>query len=53
MYDVLNAGAILDYSGPHKKLAAVCVDRNLVTGRHPFVVQDFMDVYLNELEKKA
>ena len=50
MYDVINAGAKLDYSGPHKKLAAVCIDGNLVTGRHPFVVQEFMDRYLEVLE---
>lgn len=53
LYDVLNAGGILDFSGPHNQLAAVCIDGNLVSGRHPFVVQDFMDVYLTQLLKKV
>jgi len=53
LYDVLNAGGVLDFGGQFDQLAAVTVDRNLVTGRHPYTVQEFMEAYMNELEKKV
>ena len=47
--DVVNAGGIPVYDG--NKLADTWVDRNLITGRHPGVVEEFMSVFVRELEK--
>jgi putative intracellular protease/amidase len=52
LYDVLNTGAKLVYDKQGKKLVATCVDGNLVTARHPFVVEEFMDTYLLQLKIK-
>lgn len=52
MHDVRNAGAKLVYDPMRKMLADVHVDRNLVTARHPYVVQAFMNTYIDELNKR-
>ncbi len=48
MGDVESAGGKLVYDGD--QLADTNVDGGLVTGRHPGVVDQFMDVFLRELE---
>ena len=53
IYDVLNAGATLAYDTTYRQLAGSWVDGNLVTGRHPFAVQEFMQTYYDELVKKG
>jgi putative intracellular protease/amidase len=53
IYDVLNAGATLAYDPVHRQLAGSYVDGNLVSGRHPFAVQEFMETYYAELLKKG
>jgi len=52
MYDVRNAGAILVYDNRRKTLADTHVDDNLITARHPYVVAAFMNVFLDQLEKR-
>lgn len=52
MYDVRNAGAILVYDKQRHTLADTHVDGNLVTARHPYVMAAFMNVFLDELEKR-
>jgi protease I len=49
MGDVANAGGVPVFDG--NRLADTCVDGGLVTGRHPGVVEEFMAVYLQEIEK--
>ncbi len=49
MHDVQNAGGVLVYDDKRKTLAATHVDENLVTGRHPYVVEAFMDVFYDRL----
>jgi putative intracellular protease/amidase len=53
MHDVRNCGAILVYNKERRMLADTHVDGNLVTGRHPYVIQKFMDVFLDEVNKRA
>jgi putative intracellular protease/amidase len=56
MHDVKNAGATLVFDPVRKMLVDTCVDGNLVTGRHPYAIQGFMDTFLAELrnqKKKA
>ena len=48
--DVESAGGIVVYEG--EETAVTHVDRNLITGRHPGVVEDFLRLFLVELEKK-
>ncbi|MEO1430203.1 MAG: DJ-1/PfpI family protein [Cyanobacteria bacterium J06633_8] len=48
--DVENAGATIVYEG--EETAAIHVDGNLISGRHPGVVEEFMQLFLQELEKK-
>ena len=48
--DVVNAGGFPTYDGA--KLTDVCVDGNLVTGRHPGVVDEFMSAFLKELNRR-
>ncbi len=52
MYDVQNAGAILVHDKRRQTLADTHVDDNLITARHPYVVAAFMNVFLDELEKR-
>ncbi len=47
MGDVEHAGGTLVYDGD--QLAVTVVDRNLITARHPGVVDQFLDVLLAEL----
>lgn len=49
MHDVQNAGGILVYDDKRKTLVSTHVDGNLVTGRHPYVVEEFMDVFYDRL----
>ncbi len=51
MGDVENAGATLVYNGD--QLIDTYVDGNLISGRHPGVIEEFMPVFLAELEKSA
>ena len=48
--DVESAGGVVVYEG--EEAAVTHVDRNLITGRHPGVVEDFLRLFLVELEKK-
>ncbi|MCI4626964.1 MAG: DJ-1/PfpI family protein [Candidatus Magnetoovum sp. WYHC-5] len=49
MYDVMNAGGIVVYDGEQNK--DIVIDGNLITGRHPGVVDQFVEVFIKELEK--
>jgi len=48
--DVENAGGIIIYEGD--ETAATHIDGGLISGRHPGVVEEFMQVFLQELQKK-
>ena len=48
--DVENAGGIIVYQG--EETAATHVDGSLITGKHPGVVEEFMQVFLEEINKK-
>ena len=45
--DVENAGGVIVYEGD--KTAAVHIDRSLITGQHPGVVEEFMQTFLEEV----
>jgi putative intracellular protease/amidase len=47
--DVENAGGVVIYDG--EETAETYVDRNLISGRHPGVVEAFMQVFLQQLKK--
>jgi putative intracellular protease/amidase len=47
--DVENAGAEIVYDGD--VTADLVIDRNLITGKHPGVVDRFMEVFVQEIEK--
>ncbi len=47
--DVENAGADIVYDGD--VTADLVIDGNLITGKHPGVVDEFMDAFLAEMEK--
>ncbi len=49
MGDVQNAGGKLVFAGD--QLVDTHVADNLITGRHPGVVEEFMQIFLHELEK--
>ncbi|MEB3282461.1 MAG: DJ-1/PfpI family protein [Lyngbya sp.] len=49
--DVENAGATIIYE--NGETATTYIDGNLITGRHPGVVEEFMQVFLQELNQKA
>lgn len=51
MCDVQNAGATLVYDG--ERLINSYVDGGLITARHPGVVEEFLQMFLAELEKSA
>lgn len=53
MHDVRNAGAALVYDRKHRSLADTHVDGRLITARHPYVVAAFMNLFLEELNKRA
>ncbi len=48
--DVENAGGIVIYEG--RETAATYTDGSLITGRHPGVVEEFMELFLDEINKK-
>jgi len=47
--DVENAGAEVVYDGD--VTADLVIDRNLITGKHPGVVDEFMEAFVKEIEK--
>jgi protease I len=47
--DVQNAGAIIVFDG--EQTATTYIDGGLISGRHPGVVDEFMNTFLRELEK--
>jgi putative intracellular protease/amidase len=49
--DVKNAGATLVYDGD--KLADTHVDGGLVSGRHPGVVEEFMEAFAQALDRRS
>jgi putative intracellular protease/amidase len=49
MYDVINAGGIYVYDGDIG--ADVVVDGNLVTARHPMVLDKFLDAFLEQVNR--
>ncbi|WP_414582593.1 DJ-1/PfpI family protein [Scytonema sp. PCC 10023] len=51
IYDVQNAGAIVVFDGDGTK--KVHIDNNLITGKHPDVVDEFMNVFLEGINKQA
>jgi protease I len=48
--DVENAGAEVVYEG--EETADLVIDGNLITGKHPAVVDVFMDAFVDEIERK-
>jgi putative intracellular protease/amidase len=48
--DVLNAGGEPVFDGT--RLKDVCVHGNLITGRHPGVIEEFMKTFVAELDKR-
>lgn len=51
IYDVQNAGGIVVFDGNGTK--RLHIDNNLITGKHPEVVDEFMSVFLEEITKQA
>jgi putative intracellular protease/amidase len=49
MCDVENAGGVIVYEG--EETAITQVDGGLITGRHPGVVEEFMQLFLEEIDK--
>jgi protease I len=47
--DVENAGGEVVYDGD--EAAELVIDRNLISGRHPGVVDQFMEAFVHEIEK--
>jgi protease I len=50
MYDVMNAGGEVVFDGDQTK--DIVIDGNLITGKHPGVVDKFLEVFLAELSKE-
>lgn len=50
--DVENAGGIVIYD-QNGETAATYIDDGLISGRHPGVVEEFMQVFLAEINKKS
>jgi protease I len=48
--DVENAGADIVYDEVNEVTVDLVVDGNLITGKHPGVVDQFMEVFLKEIE---
>jgi protease I len=48
--DVKNAGGAIVYEDGQTR--STCIDGNLITARHPGVIDEFLTVFLEELEKK-
>ncbi|WRH67804.1 MAG: DJ-1/PfpI family protein [Planktothrix sp. GU0601_MAG3] len=49
--DVENAGGTVVYE--NGETVASYIDGNLITGKHPGVVEEFMQIFLNNIEKKV
>ena len=49
--DVENAGGIIVYEG--EETAATHIHGSLITGKHPGVVEEFMQIFLEELSKSG
>ena len=49
--DVENAGGIVIYAG--EETASTYVDGSLISGKHPGVVEEFMQLFLQEIEKES
>ncbi|MDY7024627.1 MAG: thiamine biosynthesis protein ThiJ, partial [Cyanobacteriota bacterium] len=49
--DVENAGGTIMYE--NGETATTYIDGSLISGRHPGVVEEFMQVFLEELDKKV
>lgn len=47
--DVVNAGGIPVYDEKEQKTVNTYVDRNLITGQHPGIIDEFMSVFVREL----
>lgn len=50
IYDVQNAGGIVMFDGDGTKI--IHIDGNLVTGKHPDAVDEFLTVFLAEIHKQ-
>jgi putative intracellular protease/amidase len=50
IYDVQNAGGIVVFDGVETK--KVHIDGNLITGKHPNVVDEFMKLFLEALNEQ-
>ena len=46
--DVENAGGIVQYNG--NQTETIVIDQNLITGKHPGMVQEFMECFVSEIE---
>jgi putative intracellular protease/amidase len=49
---VENAGAEVVYDEENEITVDLVVDGNLITGKHPGVVEEFMEAFLKEIENK-
>lgn len=49
--DVENAGADVVYDEENEVTVDLVIDGNLITGKHPGVVQEFMEAFLAEMDK--
>ncbi len=49
--DVENAGGDIVYEG--EQTADLVIDGNLITGKHPGMVDEFMQVFIQEIEKSS
>jgi putative intracellular protease/amidase len=53
LYDVINAGGIPIYDDKQQTTADTYVDGNLITAQHPGVLEEFMHVFVRELERES
>jgi putative intracellular protease/amidase len=49
--DVENAGAEVIFDGD--QTADIVTDGNLISGKHPGITEQFMQVFLSEIEKRS
>lgn len=50
--DVENAGATIVYDVENEQTATIVIDDNLITGRHPGMVDIFVETIVQEIEKQ-
>lgn len=48
IYDVQNAGGDVQFEGD--QTAEICIEGNLITGKHPGITDKFMQVFVREIE---